>query len=111
MAQVGEWGVGRNTYINADFKSEDFAALTLVAGNPPARLPRNRSMTSTHIQRHLDWIQACDTFQSEYFDLRYPYALWIDFMREYKVWCAWHKEKENVPTITEATDDRRDSDR
>ncbi len=83
-----------------EFSSYDFVAFQLVAGKPPpARGVGTQFPSSVHIADRLAWIANCNAFESEYFNEHYPNGRWIDFIRDYTIWCEFHyivrQEKEN----------------
>lgn len=82
------------------FSSHDFVAFQLVAGNvPPLRGVQTQFSSSADIAARLAWIANCNAFEGNYFNQHYPNGSWIDFVRDYTIWCEFHnivrQEKEN----------------
>ncbi len=80
----------RNKHGKPDFKTDDFVAFQLFAGDVPTH--HININDSEYLNKRVVWVNSCNEFQEEYFDPRYPYARWIDFYREYLVWLEFHKE-------------------
>ena len=99
------WHGVRNKFGQPMYSTEDFIALELHAGRPPKVMAHQPQMNSAElIQDRLTHIQKCDEFNKEYFDPRYPYAEWHEFYREYQVWLAFNKEKENEKSLCDLGD-------
>lgn len=100
----------RNKFGEPVFSTDDFIALELFAGKTPPLRGTATQYEQWHgsaasIARRLEHVALCDQFNTEYFDPRYPYAKWVDFYREYQVWCAWKQEIKRDETISDIADD------